>query len=198
MNHQNPQDADCISALVDGQLNTGDAQQIVDHLLADSEALETWHAYHVVGDVLRSVELSPAGSEDVAFLARFEHRLACETPVHLTQALPMRADPALESANAAILRWKVFAGVACMALAGVVGWNQSWSPTREEAGQLAVAPASASSAPIVMVAEGDMGSMVRDAQLDALMAAHRQMGGHSALQTPAGYLRHAALEGGRR
>lgn len=198
MNHSSSQPADSISALADGRLSEADAKQVVDHLLVDEEALATWHAYHVVGDVLRSSELAPAGADDLAFLARFEQRMAQETPALVVQATPMQSDRMLESANAAVFRWKVLAGVACMALVGMVGWNQGWAPTHGDAGQVAVAPAAISSAPVVAVVEGDGGNMVRDPQLDALMAAHRQMGGHSALQTPAGYLRNAAFEGARR
>ena len=37
--------------------------------------------------------------------------------------------------------------------------------------------------------------MIRDPHLDALMAAHKQFGGTSALQMPAGFLRNATFEG---
>ena len=37
--------------------------------------------------------------------------------------------------------------------------------------------------------------MIRDPQLDELLAAHRQLGGASALQMPAGFLRNATFEG---
>jgi len=40
--------------------------------------------------------------------------------------------------------------------------------------------------------------MIRDPQLDALLAAHRQFGGTSALQMPAGFLRRATFEEGPR
>jgi sigma-E factor negative regulatory protein RseA len=36
--------------------------------------------------------------------------------------------------------------------------------------------------------------MLRDPELDALMAAHQQMGGHSAWQMPSGFLRNATYE----
>ena len=198
MNRSSSQPADSISALADGRLNAVEAKQVLDRVLADDEALATWHAYHVVGDILRSQELAPTGVDDLAFLARFEQRMAQETPTLVEQARPIQSEHAKESANAAVFRWKVLAGAACMALVGVVGWNQGWVPTRGDAGQVAVAPAAVSSAPAWVVAESNGGSMVRDPQLDALMDAHRQMGGHSALQTPAGYLRNAAFEGAHR
>ncbi len=37
--------------------------------------------------------------------------------------------------------------------------------------------------------------MLRDARLDELMAAHKQFGGTSALQKPAGFLRNATFDG---
>ena len=36
--------------------------------------------------------------------------------------------------------------------------------------------------------------MLRDARLDELLAAHKQFGGISALQMPAGFLRNATFE----
>jgi sigma-E factor negative regulatory protein RseA len=37
--------------------------------------------------------------------------------------------------------------------------------------------------------------MIRDPQLDRLLAAHRQFGGATALQTSSGFLRSATFEG---
>jgi len=43
------------------------------------------------------------------------------------------------------------------------------------------------------VAEESGAVMLRDPQLDALLAAHRQHGGVTALQMPAGFLRNATF-----
>jgi len=40
--------------------------------------------------------------------------------------------------------------------------------------------------------------MLRDPRLDALLAAHRQFGGTSALQMPSGFLRNATFDEGQR
>jgi sigma-E factor negative regulatory protein RseA len=40
--------------------------------------------------------------------------------------------------------------------------------------------------------------MIRNRELDALMAAHRQSGGSSALQNPSGFLRNATFDGAAR
>lgn len=197
MNEEFPREPDAISALADGRLSAPEAAAVIERLLADEQALATWHAYHVVGDVLRSQELAPA-TGDLSFLARLEQRMARELPAMDPVVAVNPVNPAGDSANAAVFRWKLLAGVACMALVGVVGFNLGLAPGRVDPGQIAKAPAPASSEPVLAVAEGSSGAMVRDPQLDALMAAHRQMGGHSALQTPAGFVRPATYEGARR
>lgn len=211
MNEANATPGDNVSAFIDGHVRGEDCAQTLNALLADSEAVKTWHAYHVVGDVLRSAELAPADS-GLAFLAKLEARLAQEP------SRPQRADDASYKillsgtdtkmphstpsvANAAVFRWKALAATACTALVGVVGlgvWTQS--PQSTDA-QVAVAP----TAPLPRLAVSQVapiggvgGTMLRDPQLDELMAAHRQLGGHSALQVPAGFLRNATYEGAGR
>lgn len=189
--------SDAISALADGCLSAAESAKVIDGLLADDEALRSWHAYHVTGDVLRTADLAPA-TDDFAFLARLEQRLKLESgPDVVTLAEPQRILPD-ESANAAVFKWKLLAGVACLGLAGVIGLNLGMPLSKTGGEQMAVLPSATSSAPVITVADGAGAGMVRDPQLDALMAAHQQLGGHSALQAPAGFLRHAAYEGSRR
>jgi sigma-E factor negative regulatory protein RseA len=45
---------------------------------------------------------------------------------------------------------------------------------------------------------GESTVMIRDPRLDALLAAHRQFGGASALQMPSGFMRNATFEDGGR
>jgi sigma-E factor negative regulatory protein RseA len=61
--------------------------------------------------------------------------------------------------------------------------------------QLAQVPVSTE---VSMVAGAEAAIMIRDPQLDALLVAHRQFGGTSALQMPAGFLRNATFEGAAR
>jgi sigma-E factor negative regulatory protein RseA len=104
-------------------------------------------------------------------------------------------DTAAGSANASVFRWKVLAGLACTALVGVIGLTQWTQSGFQNGAQLAIhAPLPPPSAPVV-AANDSLGPMMRDPQLDELMAAHRQLGGHSALQVPAGFLRNATFEG---
>jgi sigma-E factor negative regulatory protein RseA len=49
-----------------------------------------------------------------------------------------------------------------------------------------------------VVVNTSQGVLIRDAQLEALMAEHRQFGGVSALQMPAGFLRNATHDANER
>ena len=185
-----------ICDLVDGQLRGADCVQALDALLSDPLAMQTWHAYHVIGDVLRSPELAPSLG-DLAFLQRLEGRLAQEParPV-VAESKPLPVAVSLPSANASVFRWKMIAGVAGFALVGVVGlnlWTQTSLPSNA---QVAVQSVDVPRAPETLIAaDTAAGPMIRDERLDELMAAHRQLGGHSALQVPAGFLRNATFEG---
>jgi sigma-E factor negative regulatory protein RseA len=175
--------------------------------LADTQAMETWHVYQVVGDVLRSPELSPT-QNDLAFLEKLQHCLSQEPqrPIvsderqfsvpDVAQVLPV--DLCKPVSNSSVFRWKVLAGVACSALVIVVGGGL-WSQTDLRGGdQLAVVKPVVSEVPVVVATETSAGPMLRDPRLDELMIAHRQLGGHSALQVPAGFLRNATYEGAGR
>ena len=179
--------------LVDGRVPDGECAQAFEALLSDDQAAQTWHTYHVIGDVLRSAELAPTSSNH-AFLERLERRLAQEPvrPVVIGSVPPVVAHSGLPSANASVFRWKILASLASFALVGVVGLGL-WTQT----GQHGDAQIAAQSAPVsaLVVADAGVGTMLRDARLDELMAAHRQLGGHSALQVPAGFLHTATVEG---
>jgi sigma-E factor negative regulatory protein RseA len=198
-----------ISALADGELEAGAQAQVLGALMSDPEAQSTWHAYHVVGDVLRSGELAPSVSE-VAFLERVQAAVANETgfpDIHVATHLaaePLQARVVRDAANASVFRWKALASVACVSLVAVLAWNlgkpaldgatvqaQSAPPAETLVTQIpATAPIPTEGQSQEVTAQG----MLRDAELDALLAAHQQFGGHSALQTPSGFLRNATYE----
>lgn len=95
-----------------------------------------------------------------------------------------------EAANDKTFRWKLVAGFASLAAVSAIAWNA--------AGMLAPAgaPQLAQSTPAVqqVLVASPQGTMVRDARLEELLAAHKQMGGTSALQVPSGFLRNATFE----
>ena len=196
------QDED-LSALLDGELHGSAQQSAMDALLSQSTARSTWHAYHVAGDVLRSEELSGA-AQDLQFWAKLETRLAQE-PRSPSAAVPIPSSlPAgsyLQSANGPVF-WRVLAGVACSALVAVIGlsvWSPSSGPSSVSmaGGMPPVASKNSTQSAPLEVAVGPDG-MIRDPRLDQLLSAHQQLGGHSALQMPSGFLRNATYEGAGR
>lgn len=197
--NENLKNREQLSALMDGQLQSDEWVQALQSAELE-EGRITWHAYHLVGDVLRSAELA-RGTSGSAFLERFQQRLALEpvpadklqeAPVPLVVPSQMELPPA---ANASVFRWKMLAGFASLAVVASLGWN-SWEkvqPGTPPSTQLAIAaPVAAPSAPESAASSAPL--MIRDPRLDELLAAHKQFGGTSALQMPAGFLRNATFE----
>lgn len=196
--------SESLSALMDGELHGPAQQSAMAALLAEPTARTTWHAYHVVGDVLRSEALSGA-AQDLEFWAKLETRLARE-PLPPTAALPvLHPNPlplahSLQSANGPVF-WRVVAGMACSVLVAVIGISV-WVPDRGSppVSMAVITPpavtgnsAQFAQAVPVDIAEAP-GGMIRDPRLDQLLRAHQQLGGHSALQMPSGFLRNATYQ----
>jgi len=186
-----------ISALADGQLHGGDFARGVEAIAADPQARQTWLAYHLIGDVLRSAELAHGSAQ---FAQRLQHRLAQE-PSFAIDSIASGAhqsstsgllEPQKPAANDPSFRWKMVAGFASLAAVAAIAWTAAATfGVKPEQPQLA----SVQGVPGTVLAAGERGTMLRDARLDELLAAHRQLGAASALQTPAGFLRNATFEG---
>lgn len=211
---------EAVSALADGQLRGADFARAVELVQQDGDARDAWLAYHVIGDVLRSTELArgAAGGRLVREVARSLRNEpvpprsvapgAGEGAASVAVAGAARLQPA---ANQSAARWKLAAAVASVMAVAAVGWNLLVVPPTAGQGTLAqvavpaapqpgavpasgpaaVAPAVAAS---VVVVNNEPQLMIRDPRLDELLAAHKQAGGTSALQMPAGFLRNATLE----
>ncbi len=164
-----------------------------------SAARETWHVYHLIGDVMRSDDLARSSRGD-AFLQGVRERLRDE-PVVVAPAAP-RARPARRTWRAPLA---TAAGVVAVAGAlivlrlGEIGLEGA-SPAATLAQQPAATPVAAV-APVpapaaeLRVVHGDQ-TLIRDARLDDYLAAHKQFGGGSALgSAPSMFLRNAAHEG---
>jgi sigma-E factor negative regulatory protein RseA len=175
-----------ISALADGQLQ-GEAFALgVQAATADARARQAWCTYHAVGEVLRTGRVT-AGAAPEDFLARLQQRLAAEQvalrPVGKAMARAASGQPAAND-----WAWKLAAGLASVAAVAAVGWNMWGGSAASGQPQLAVGPAPA-------VIEASAAPVVRDPRLDKLLAAHRQLGGATALGTTSGFLRNATFEG---
>lgn len=93
-----------ISALMDGELDERASMEALQAMRGEGEPLDTWRAYHLIGDAMRDTRLLSAG-----FTARVVERLAAEPTV----LAPMKKQPVQRFALAAA------AGVAGVAL---VAW----------------------------------------------------------------------------
>jgi sigma-E factor negative regulatory protein RseA len=181
-----------ISALADGQLQGEAFARAVEAAAGDPAGRQAWHAYHLIGDVLRSSDLA-AGSASNEFVVRLRGRLQQESaPVALhREAVQVSAELHPAAANDASMRWKMAAAVASVAAVAAIGWNVGGPSALPVQPQLAVATPPAANAVVAV----QRGPMIRDPRLDELLAAHRQLAGSPALQGSGGFLRNATFEG---
>lgn len=181
-----------LSALVDGQLAGAEVAAAFAQLDGDDsgDCLATWHCYQLIGDTLRSPELAESQA-DAAFLARLRSRLADEPrrPASVLSGAP--AAPLAEAAN---MPWRGLAIAASIAAVGAISWGLLTSGVLSPRADSQLAQ-SAEIANVVAAADSGA-TMIRDARLDQLLAAHKQLGGTSALQMPAGFLRNATFDSG--
>ncbi len=200
-----------VSALADGQLRGEEFADTVEWVNEADEARRTWHTYHLVGDVLRSGE-SVVSVYDADFLQALKLRLQQETPRPRPMVAPdlisdeqgttrasVRNGLNYSSANDNRFRWKLLAGLASLSTVAVMGWQiVGGRGDLGPAPQLAQGPVQSFLPPAGSTQLGSGAApprMIRDPQLDALLAAHKQFGGTSALQGPAGFLRNATFDG---
>ncbi len=168
-----PSHAELLSALHDGQLDAMSAQALVRASLADDSLMQKWRSMSAISAVMAH---SMQGA---------------------TAQLPMQVARPQEAANDndGLFRWKMVAGVAALAAVGSIVWGLVGQQTAPSGAQLA----QQSPTQNVITVQANAGSgqeplvMIRDPRLDELLAAHKQFGGMSALQQPAGSLRSASL-----
>lgn len=198
-----------LSAMVDGELDARGCDALLGSL--ESDALSSWHAYQVIGDVLRG-HPDPTGTRCATdFLASVRSGLeahdarANAQPRHVVEvAVEASGQGRRDAANDAVFRWKLVAGFASLAAVMAVSWSVVSGSNGSDAGaQLAssapaaVTTTAATAAPAISVpvaVSTGQGVVIRDAQLEALLAEHRQHGGMSALQMPSGFIRNATYE----
>ncbi len=195
------------SALMDGELATDALPGLLTALARDADARLTCQRYQLIGDVLRTGAVAPAGSAPQAFVAGVRARLQAE-PAAVQVSVPQVVTAVRgQAANDAVFRWKLVAGLASLAAVMAVSWSVIGGAPGAAGGSVAgpqmallqggggtvVAGESAAPAAAVVV-QTAQGPVLRDARLEELLAEHRQYGGMSALQMPAGFLRDATYQ----
>ncbi len=192
-----------LSDLMDGATDAAGAAAASQAWRLDVQARQDWHTYQVIGDVLRTPELAPrSASADAAFLAALRTRLAQEpvvvapvviAPVVIAQPIKRRAG------------WRntiaVAAGFAAVAVVvNGLPWSTSGpaaepvvaSPSKPTAASPVLSAARSPAIPTQALAPAMLVNdqrMVRDAQLDRYLSAHRQYGGAPAMAVPGGVIR---------
>ena len=185
MNNTPPADADdlrrLMSALADGEADAAEmVRGCVAWAAAEGGVRETWYAYQLTGDVLRSDDLASMPARDLAFLERLRVRLDAEPVVLAPQPLPAIPRPAGPRRQGWVLPAALAAGV--MALATVLVVTLGPAGDGPNGPVVAVAPAAdgspqaasaAAEAAVLAAASVPPGAIVRSAQLDRYLRAHR-------------------------
>lgn len=196
------------SALMDGELNADDLPALLQRLAQDASSRQRCQSYQLIGDALRGSLTATVAVPPHDFLAGVRARLAAEpvtTPVVSPAAAGVELHAQLRppAANDAVFRWKLVAGVASLAAVLAVSWGVIGTAPTGAGGlagpQLAMtlpqsAPAALTQQTGAVVVNTNQGPVLRDARLEELLAEHRQYGGMSALQMPAGFLRDATYQ----
>lgn len=194
-----------VSALADGQFDVEALGRLMVHAGQSGEVQAAWQRYHLIGDVLRAGRHERC-TDSANFISRLQQSIALElsTPAHAPVAV---VSPLLlhrmKAANEPVFRWKLVAGAASMVAAVAIGWGWVGSVTAPVGAQLAqtqplqpeaksVLALSTLAGSVAPGTEQEPQTMLRNARLDELLAAHQQATG--GLQ-PSVFLRNATFEG---
>ena len=199
-----------MSALADGELGGADVDAACGAWRSDTELRRAWHAWHAIGDALRSDDLDCDARADLSFCAAVSARLATEAVV--LAPMPRPAPVFAAGMASSRSRWAVGSAVAAgvVLVAGtfaIVGPGATPSPERvalvDGSTPSAVISAGAVATPASLRADADASApqvatladqnVIRDAQLDRYLVAHKQFAGSSALGVPSTFLRSATV-----
>ncbi len=177
-----PLSDETLSCLIDGELDPAECAKLLGRLGTDRAARRKWLLLHVAGDALRSSDMASLQSE--RFLLRMSDALEAE---------PAIVAPRARRDRARLVRRVVLPGAA-VAAAAVMLAVIAVPQLRGDAGQMQTAQAPAPGVPAVVpvaatAAAGAANEVRRLAELEAYLAAHRELAGGSMMPRTAPYLR---------
>lgn len=218
MSDHSQESAERVSALMDGSLKGDEFDQCLLELLNEPQARTNWDTYHVIGRALRTGAVD-AQVCDSAFVTRLSQRLKQEAvKIEPVPAAPILVDKTYMSLSAANRgNWRRVVGLASVMLVAVLAWQglgpAVQAPDGAQVARLTVPSVNSdnqlgagvsveskaqtlirSDGTSVLTASTGVPVMIRDPQLDALLAAHRNFAGASALQMAPGFVRNANFE----
>ena len=202
-----------LSALADGDATDSEAARAFQAWRDDADARASWHAYQLIGDVLRSDDLAAEPAADESFLVALRARLADE-PVVLAPQPRIEAEPVPAAANASAAgvrsrgRWQGPVAMAAGFLVVIGGLNVVRPFNHGTA--VPLASATTASGPVLASTtsinnSGVVATSLQTApqtpaqskaaadQLAPYLAAHRQSSMSGPFQMPGSDLRNASL-----
>jgi len=202
-----------LSALADGDATDSEAARAFQAWRDDPDARASWHAYQLIGDVLRSDDLAAEPAADAAFLVALRARLADEpvvlAPQPRVEDVPIPLPAAANASGAAIRsrgRWQGPVAMAAGFLA-VVGVLNVAGPFKSDAGTNLAS--TAASGPLMASTTAVNNAVVPTSlqtpaqtpaqtqaaadQLAPYLAAHRQSGKSGPFQMPGSDIRNVSL-----
>jgi sigma-E factor negative regulatory protein RseA len=199
-----------LSALADGDATDGEAARAWQAWRDDPEARASWHAYQLIGDVLRSEDLAAEPAADEAFLVALRARLADEpvvlAPQARVEAAPVAMPAAVNASTAAIRSRGRWQGPLTMAAGFLVmlGGLSVMGPFRHGADPqtassaasgpvLAGAPSVNNAGIVATSVQSPAESKAAADQLAPYLAAHRQSTMSGPFQMPGSDIRNASL-----
>jgi sigma-E factor negative regulatory protein RseA len=201
-----------LSALVDGELDGAGSAAACATWRSNAEARRDWHAWQLIGDVLRSDDLASDACHDASFLAGVRARLATEPVVLAPAPLEVAAAGRVGTARRSS-RWMLASAMAAgfVLVVGTVAILRPAGAPASAGSALASADGSRPVATDPMLRAATVrepidaqstvvvdGQLIRDARLDRYLAAHKQFAGTSALGVPSAFLRSATVDSAQR
>jgi sigma-E factor negative regulatory protein RseA len=219
MSNQLRDNSERISALVDGQLEGEELALALADLASQPQARTAWDNYQLVGQLMRASD-TPLRPHDPAFVDRLMRGLVqpaepAITVAPLPASRPLANSPPVGAANDAW--WTRVVGLASVALVAVLAWQAAPRTPPEQSAQtlqardqqlaqarnqqLAPAPSQpqqAAASTMLVTVDGASALMIRNPQLDALLATQHPTGGVTSLYMSAGFSRNASFDEERR
>lgn len=174
-----------MSALADGEAGAAELDRCCQLWAAEASVQRCWHDYHLIGDVLRSQDLASRPRHDQAFVRRLSARLDIEpavlapaplgraaTPPRRRRAVPVALAASVMALGTAVAVWSNLDDPTTPAMLAA-------TPAAATVPTLAALPAAAAPAAVAQTAAAadenvPTGTrLVRDAQLDRYLRAHR-------------------------
>ena len=179
-----------LSSFMDGHCAGPDGPRLVSTAHLSGDDLDAWVKYHLIGDAMRGSSNLVPDRSPVDFLSGV---MAGIQPGLLSVNNDQQVVRTSTASNDSVFRWKALASVATLVAVVATGWGtlhyqDHLESSGLQAAQVKPEPIAADS--LVRVGT-PVGTVLRDPRLESLLAEHRQQGGMSALQMPAGFLRSA-------